>query len=93
MASNFLDTGNKYDQDKESMPGLIAPEFTYGLGVVLAYGARKYAAGNWAKGMDWMRLVNAADRHWLAWKNGEKTDPESGYSHLWHLAFSIMARM
>jgi hypothetical protein len=57
---------------------------------VLAFGAWKYAAGNWALGMDWSRPLDALDRHWMAWKGGEKCDPETGYSHLWHMGCCLM---
>jgi hypothetical protein len=45
----------KNDADKKSRPGLIAPEMVDGIGRVLAFGARKYSAGNWALGMNWSR--------------------------------------
>lgn len=60
------------------------------LGKVLAFGARKYAAGNWALGMDWSRPWDAMHRHLTAWASGERTDPETGYSHLWHAAAMLM---
>lgn len=52
---------------------------------VLAFGANKYAAHNWRKGMLWTRLGDAALRHLTAWMDGEDTDPETGESHLAHL--------
>lgn len=52
---------------------------------VLAFGAKKYAAHNWRKGMVWSRLADAALRHLTAWIDGEDTDPETGLSHLAHL--------
>lgn len=84
------DAASKDDSGKDSMPGLIAPEFTDGIGKVLAFGAKKYTPGNWAKGMRWSRAINALDRHWTAWKMGESKDPETGYSHLWHMGCCLM---
>ena len=81
---------NKWDDAKDCRPGLIAPEFLQGIGRVLAFGAKKYSAGNWAKGMDWSRCIDALDRHWLAWKSGEQYDSETGYSHLWHMGCCLM---
>ena len=75
---------------KVCRPGLIAPEFAFGIGTVLAYGAHKYSAGNWARGMAWSRVIDALDRHWLAWKSGETKDAETGYSHLWHMGCCLM---
>ena len=80
----------KYDAGKDCRPGLIAPEFIRGIGKVLAFGAKKYAAGNWALGMDWSRPIDALDRHWTAWKGGERNDPETGFSHLWHMGCCLM---
>lgn len=82
--------GRKYDDTKGDMPALIAPEFTEGIGKVLCYGAKKYAPGNWAKGMKYSRVMNALERHYIAWKKGEKHDPETGLSHLYHMACNLM---
>jgi hypothetical protein len=69
---------------------LISREFQEGLAQVLAFGAKKYAAHNWRKGMEWSRLVDASMRHLAAWNDGEDLDPESGLSHLHHAAFGLM---
>lgn len=82
--------GRKDDTAKKWRPGLIAPEFIRGIAHVLAFGANKYSAGNWALGMDWSRPIDALDRHWTAWKGGEKYDEETGYSHLWHMGCCLM---
>lgn len=36
--------------------------------------------------MDWSRVYGAMLRHQNAWWRGEDTDPESGRSHMWHVA-------
>lgn len=51
---------------------------------VLAFGAGKYAPRNWENGMAWSRPFAAMQRHLTAWWEGEKADPETGFSHLWH---------
>ena len=84
------DEGQKHDAGKTWRPGLIAPEFIVGIAHVLAFGAKKYSAGNWAKGMAWSRAIDGFDRHWTAWKGGEKYDLETGYSHLWHAGCCLM---
>lgn len=58
--------------------------------LVLAFGARKYAERNWEHGMDWSRPFAALMRHLTAWWEGEKADPETGYSHLWHAGCCIL---
>lgn len=57
---------------------------------VLMFGAQKYEAHNWAKGMDWDRPYNALMRHMWAWWRGEDRDPESGLSHLAHAGCCIL---
>lgn len=57
---------------------------------VLEFGARKYAAHNWRKGMEWHRLLRAARDHICDFIDGEDNDPESGLCHLDHAACCIM---
>jgi len=69
---------------------LIAPELLYGIGMVLTYGAHKYAAENWRKGIKYKRIYGGLLRHITAWANGEKYDPESGLPHLYHVGACVM---
>lgn len=77
--------GVKYDQDKlqwDLMPfDLLEEELK-----VWMFGAKKYSAHNWRKGMPTTRGFNALMRHLTAYMNGEDNDPESGISHLAHAA-------
>jgi len=82
-------TGRKDDQEK-SRVDLIDAEFLEGLGDVLAFGARKYAAHNWRGGIKFSRILGAAFRHLLAICRGEDIDPESGRGHVFHLACNVM---
>lgn len=83
-------TGRKDDQEKNRLD-LIEPEFIEGVGKVLTFGADKYEPNNWQKVEDAEdRYYAAALRHLIAWRKGEKTDPESGLSHLDHVACNIM---
>lgn len=84
--------GVKFDADKPRYD-LIAPEYLEGAAVVLTYGAAKYSARNWEKGMAWHRPFGAMMRHMWAWWRGEQVDPETGYSHLWHAACCLMFLM
>lgn len=61
-----------------------------GIVAVLGFGAGKYGERNWETGMAWSRLYAALLRHLTAWWSGEKTDPETGYSHLWHAGCCIL---
>jgi hypothetical protein len=56
---------------------------------VWMYGAQKYAAWNWAKGMPWSVPFACAMRHMAAWQRGEDTDPESGLPHLAHVMCNL----
>lgn len=44
---------------------------------------------NWELGMDWSRVFGALMRHMWSWWKGEKLDPETGKSHLWHAGCCI----
>ena len=58
---------------------------------VLEYGADKYAAWNWAKGMPWKVPLGCALRHTLAhFIDGEEMDAESGGSHWGHFICNVM---
>jgi hypothetical protein len=44
---------------------------------------------NWEHGMKWSRVYGALLRHLTAWWGGEDKDPETGRSHLWHVACCV----
>lgn len=60
---------------------------------VLAYGANKYEANNWARGTAWGRYFAALCRHLFAWWGGEDKDPETGFSHLAHAGCCLLFLM
>jgi hypothetical protein len=76
-------TGYKLDGDKNKIE-LVPPDAVEALGRVMTYGASKYPAYNWARGMAWSRVYGALMRHMLAFWNGEELDPESGLPHVEH---------
>ena len=82
-------SATKHDQSKVPLE-LLSPIALHKIAEVMAFGAKKYDAHNWRKGMKWSRLVGASLRHILAWASGEDKDPESGISHLCHAACCIM---
>lgn len=58
---------------------------------VLEFGAAKYAENNWQYVKNGrQRYYDALMRHIEAWWSGEKTDPESGLSHLAHAGCCIV---
>jgi hypothetical protein len=89
LVQSPLTTGHKDDRGKAPYH-LIAPEFLDATAQVLQFGAAKYAERNWEQGMNWSRPFSALMRHMWAWWRGERADPETGMSHLWHAACCIM---
>lgn len=61
-----------------------------GVAEVMSFGAKKYAAHNWRKGMNWTRLSDATIRHLTSYKSGEILDPESGLNHLYHACTDML---
>ena len=57
---------------------------------VFAYGAGKYAAWNWAKGMAWSVPLGCALRHMQAVLDGEFIDDESGLPHIDHVFSNLV---
>ena len=84
-----LDVGLKYDNEKPRMD-LLDANFLEGVASVLTFGANKYAAHNWRKGINVSRLIAASYRHLGAINRGENLDSESGLSHAYHLGCCIM---
>ena len=60
---------------------------------VFEYGKKKYAAWNWAKGMQWSVALACAVRHLLAMHDGELIDPieksGSGLPHRGHVMCNL----
>lgn len=80
--------GLKYDSGKPRL-SLVPKEAYWGMAAALTYGAQKYAADNFKKGIEYRRVADAALRHLTAWLDGEELDPESGLSHLDHALASV----
>lgn len=78
-----LTEGIKYDTGKARMD-LLDPYAIEQLAHVLGFGATKYAAHNWRKGISKSRLIAACLRHVFAYLGGQDTDPETGLSHMAH---------
>lgn len=81
--------GTKHDSDKPRMD-LIDSYAMEMLAEVLTFGAKKYAAHNWRKGIAYSRLIAAALRHIYAINNGQNDDPETGLPHAAHAMCCMM---
>jgi hypothetical protein len=67
--------------------GLIPAPAEVAISEVFGLGAAKYGAYNWRETkVEAMTYAHAMRRHLAAWLDGENQDPESGQSHLAHVA-------
>lgn len=82
-------TAVKFDAGKAGVH-LLPVDALLGITSVLDFGAKKYAARNWEKGMEWDRVYGALLRHLFSWWSREDKDPETGKSHLWHAGCCIL---
>lgn len=76
--------GVRKDDGKPQM-ALLCPIALEACAAVLTFGAKKYAAHNWQKGMAWSRVLNSLLRHTFKFMAGEDVDPESGLPHVDHI--------
>ncbi len=81
--------GKKFDQDKPHMAHL-SPIAMKKIAQVMTFGAKKYDANNWRKGIVYTRLISASLRHIFAYLGRESLDPETGISHLAHASCCLM---
>ena len=89
VADNTQDIATKADEEKIRMD-LIPPRALRYVADVFTYGAKKYSAHNWEKGLDWSRLYAALQRHLTAFWAGEDWDVESHRHHLAHAACNCL---
>lgn len=83
--------GYKGSMDDPNKPplSLIPRTLLLGIGRVLGRGAKKYARGNWMRGMSYSEVLDAAMRHLTAVVDGEDFDPETGERHIYHVGCCI----
>ena len=67
-------TGQRYNSGKPRF-SLITPIGLTELAKVYTFGAIKYAANNWRKGLSWTETADSAMRHINAWLDGENIEP------------------
>ena len=79
------DLGFRFNAGKLRL-SLSSPWADEGLAAVLTYGANKYAAHNYRKGLSWSETLDSLKRHLSAFIKGEDIDPESGLPHIDHIA-------
>jgi len=57
---------------------------------VLMFGATKYSAWNWTKGLKYTEICESLLRHTHAFLEGEDDDPESKLEHVGHILCNAM---
>lgn len=80
--------GTKADEDKPRTD-LVPIKAVLRIAEVMGFGAKKYDAYNWRRGIKFSRLFGACQRHLLAYWDGEDIDPESGLHHMAHAGCCI----
>ena len=88
--SEVVELKGKKDDQKKPMMSLLPPAGLNEVSKVLTFGANKYGAHNWRRGLTYSRLVSATMRHLNSWNSGTDIDPESGISHLAHAACNLL---
>lgn len=78
---NKKNEGVKHDQHKIRWD-LVPFDAVNEIAKVLTFGAAKYEARNWEKGMDWSRAFGALQRHLTRWFHGQDKDKETRLTHL-----------
>ena len=78
----------KSDQSKPDM-SLIPRAAKVGIALAMMDGEKKYGRYNYLEGMDWSRLIGAADRHLSAFNDGENDASDSNLNHLYHAAANL----
>lgn len=84
-----MSEGIKYDGSK-AKHDLLPYEALDEIAKVLTAGEVKYAAGNWANGIEMRRLISAAYRHLGQFNSGEDYDSETNTLHLANACCNLM---
>ena len=79
----------RYNQGKAKW-GLVHYKSLIPLVKVLEFGANKYDADNWKKGLDKKEILESMMRHLIALMDGELNDPESQELHIGHIMCNAM---
>jgi len=89
---NFYEENKSFKNDLgKPMMNLLPFESLEAVAMILNHGAKTYGKNTWQKVENAKERYEAALlRHLTAYKKGEKTDKESGLSHLAHMACNAL---
>lgn len=79
-----MEKGDRFNQGKAKW-SLVPQTALLPMVEVLEFGARKYSAHNWKRGLSTTEICESLKRHLDAFMEGEDSDPESGLSHIGHI--------
>lgn len=82
-------SGIKHDKNKAPLD-LIPYEAEKAIADVFAFGLKKYDRANWAKGINYSRLISATKRHLGQFNKGIDLDDESNLNHIAHAATNLI---
>lgn len=83
--------GDRYNSGKPKLSMLFdAPNALEGAALVLEYGERKYARGNWLSGLPWTEILDSLLRHAKSFNAGVDLDEDSGLPHTDHMLVNAL---
>jgi hypothetical protein len=86
------ETGDESKKDFGKTRFSLVPREAYrALAELYTLGAAKYSPRGWESGMDWSRIMDALERHYNAWVEGQTHDPIDGQHHLIAVAWCAFA--
>lgn len=81
----------RFNTNKPQLSFLLdTPKANKGVCAAFSMGAKKYARGNWKKGLDRNEITDSLLRHLQKSANGEVLDDESEIDHLYHVAWNAL---
>ena len=79
-----MSQGDRFNEGKPKW-SLVPQSSLIPMVQVLEFGAKKYGAYNWAKGLSIRETCESLKRHLDAFMEGEDIDSDSGLSHIGHI--------
>jgi len=81
----------RYNAGKPQLSYLLSfPDAIKAIAKVCMYGETKYARGNYLSGAPWTHYIDSLLRHLTDFAAGVDDDPESGQSHMAHVAWNAL---